>query len=236
MSQTYPNYPSTSYPDSIDTFEKIVDVTLSTLPYAIMYQNYFEKGNLEEAYRILEEHPELELCLMNADKFNKLIDAIKAIETDHNSTKSKVTTVTNQASTNATNISKLNTNVSNISTNVSSLSSNVTNLSSSITTLNTKITTLENSGTTVTKSTIGLGNVDNTADKDKSVKYATSAGTCTGNATTSSSCTGNSATATYATSAGNCDTVDGYHITISTTNLTHGSSPLTTNTFCFVYE
>ena len=116
MSQTYPNYPSTSYPDSIDTFEKIVDVTLSTLPYAIMYQNYFEKGNLEEAYRILEEHPELEKCLMNADKFNKLIDAIKVIETDHNNTKSNLTTVTNQTSTNTSNISKLNTNVSNITT------------------------------------------------------------------------------------------------------------------------
>ena len=29
---------------------------------------------------------------------------------------------------------------------------------------------------TYTKSEVGLGNVDNTADKDKSVKYATSAG------------------------------------------------------------
>ena len=84
--------------------------------------------------------------------------------------------------------------------------------------------------TTITKETIGLGNCDNTADKDKSVKYATSAGSCTGNAATSSSCTGNSSTAT------NADKVDGYHITVSTTDLTAGTSALTTNTFCFVYE
>lgn len=35
-----------------------------------------------------------------------------------------------------------------------------------------------------TKSEIGLGNVDNTADSAKSVKYATSAGSCSGNAAT----------------------------------------------------
>ena len=80
MSTTYPNYPGTSYPDSIDTFAKIVDVTISTLPYAILYQNYFERGDLESAAQVLADHPELEQCLMNADKFNKLIDAIKNYE------------------------------------------------------------------------------------------------------------------------------------------------------------
>lgn len=219
MSTTYPNYPGTSYPDSIDTFEKIVDVTIGTLPYAILYQNYFERGDLESAAQVLTEHPELEYCLMNADKFNKLIDAIKAIETDHNSTKSKLNTVSNQTSTNTSNISNLTTNVNTITTNVSSLSS-------SVSTLNTKVTNLENTGTTVTKETIGLGNVDNTSDANKSVKYATSAGT-------SAACTGNSTTAT---TASNSDAVDGYHVTVSTTDLTAGTSPLTTNTFCFVYE
>lgn len=218
MSKTYPSYPGTNYPDSIDTFAKIVDVTISTLPYAILYQNYFERGELDSAAQVLAEHPELEQCLMNADKFNKVIDAIKAIETDHNSTKTKLNTVSNQTSTNTSNISSLTTNVNNITTNVSSLSS-------SITTLNTKVTNIENTGSTVTKETIGLGNVDNTSDANKSVKYATSAGSAT-TATNSN----------YAISAGNCDTVDGYHITISTTDLSAGSSPLTTNAFCFVYE
>ena len=48
---------------------------------------------------------------------------------------------------------------------------------------------------THSKSDIGLGNVDNTADDQKSVKYATSAGS-------SSSCSGNSATATTAAKLG----------------------------------
>ena len=49
-----------------------------------------------------------------------------------------------------------------------------------------------------------------------SVKYADSSGSA-------STCTGNSATATnanYASSAGNSDTVDGFHFKISTTDLT----------------
>lgn len=54
---------------------------------------------------------------------------------------------------------------------------------------------------THTKSDVGLGNVDNTADADKSVKYATSAGSATSatsatSAATASSCSGNAATAT----------------------------------------
>ena len=206
MSQTYTNLPGTNYPDSVDTFSKIVDVTISTLPYAILYQNYFQKGDLESASQILTEHPELEKCLMNADKFNKLIDAIKAIETDHNSTKSKLNTVSNQTTENTSNISNLTTNVNEITNNISSISTNVT-------TLNTKIVNIENTGTTVTKETIGLGNVDNTSDKDKSVKYATSADIAT-----------------------NALAVNGYNITTSTTNLTSGTSELATNTFCFVYE
>lgn len=40
------------------------------------------------------------------------------------------------------------------------------------------------SGNKPTKSDVGLGNVDNTADANKSVNYATSSGSCTGNAAT----------------------------------------------------
>lgn len=87
----------------------------------------------------------------------------------------------------------------------------------------------------ITPANLGITVVNNTADSNKSVKYATSAGS----ANTAGTCTGNSATATnanYATSAGNSDAVDGFHFQISTTNLQAGSSSLTTNMFYFVYE
>lgn len=133
---------------------------------------------------------------------------------------------------------KVNTNKTNISTNTSSIN-----------TINTKLNGIENGAQVnkvtgvkgdsessyrtgninLTKANIGLGNVDNTSDSTKSVKYATSAGSA-------GTCTGNSATATYATSAGNSDTVDGFHFVLSTDDLTAGTSTLATNTFCFVYE
>ena len=53
-----------------------------------------------------------------------------------------------------------------------------------------------------TKSEVGLGSVDNTADKDKSVKYATSAGTA-------GTCTGNAATATKLASSKNISITGG---------------------------
>lgn len=117
---------------------------------------------------------------------------------------------------------------------------NITNNTNSINTINTKLNTIENGAqkntvlgvkgssessyrtgqVNITKANIGLGNVDNTADANKSVKYAESSGTCTGN----------SATAT------NANAVNGFKFQISTTDLTAGSSSLTTNTFYFVYE
>ena len=87
----------------------------------------------------------------------------------------------------------------------------------------------------ITPANLGITVVNNTADSNKSVKYATSAGS----ATTAGTCTGNSATATsanHATSAGNSDTVDGFHFQLSTVDLQAGTSALTTNVFYFVYE
>lgn len=52
------------------------------------------------------------------------------------------------------------------------------------------------------KSEVGLGNVDNTADANKSVKYAASAGTA-------ASCTGNAATATTATKLATARSING---------------------------
>lgn len=50
----------------------------------------------------------------------------------------------------------------------------------------------------ITKSTVGLGNVDNTADANKSVKYATSAGSATNATYVKDSLSGDNLTITYA--------------------------------------
>lgn len=64
-----------------------------------------------------------------------------------------------------------------------------------------------------TKAEVGLGNVDNTADKDKSVKFATSAASAT-----------------------NATRVNGFTIQASTSDLTAGQSKLDNNVIYIVYE
>ena len=120
--------------------------------------------------------------------------------------------------------------------------------SSSISTINTKLNGIESGAqkntitgikgssessyrtgnVNITPANIGITVINNTLDSNKSVKYATSAGSAN-SATTAS-------TANYATSAGNSDTVDGFHFQLSTTDLTAGTSSLVTNVFYFVYE
>lgn len=87
-------------------------------------------------------------------------------------------------------------------------------------------TTYRTGNVNITPANLGITVINNTADANKSVNYANVSGSCNGNATT----------ATHATSASNSDAVDGYHIQISTVDLTPGSSPLTTNVLYFVYE
>lgn len=61
------------------------------------------------------------------------------------------------------------------------------------------ISTKANSSHTHTKSQVGLGNVDNTADANKSVKYATSAGSATSATKATQDASGNVITSTYET-------------------------------------
>ena len=208
ISTTYPDLMGTTFPDSIDTYEKLSDITLGTLQQALQYSSLYNQGKLTEAYALLDKYPDLQRCIVNADKINKLIDSIKALETF--GLNLKQTTVT-QINTLTTNLGTTNTNVTNVTSSVNSLSqtlsnltTNVTNINTTVNTINTKVETLEQTGSTVTKESIGLGNVDNTADANKSVR--------------------------------NADKVDGFDFMISATDLTAGSSALTTNTFCFVYE
>ena len=127
--------------------------------------------------------------------------------------------------------------------NINTNKNNINNNTTSINTINTKLNTIEQGAQVntitgvkgssesiyrtgninITKANIGLSNVDNTADSNKSVKYATSAGTA-------ASCSGNSATSS------NANAVNGFNFTISATDLEAGVSSLATNTICFVYK
>lgn len=75
----------------------------------------------------------------------------------------------------------------------------------------------------ITPANLGITVINNTADANKRVSYATTSGACNGNSVT-------------ATNATNADMIDGYHIQISNVDLTPGVSALATNVLYFVYE
>ena len=81
MSTTYPNFSHTNYPDEIDTFQYFSDPTDNDVALIKQYQSYFNTGNISAAAKVLEDNPSLKNKIINATNLNKIIDAIKAIET-----------------------------------------------------------------------------------------------------------------------------------------------------------
>ena len=344
MSNTYPMYNYSSYPDEIDKFNRFTDLTLDTIEYAKQYNNYMTKGDFKNAAQVLTSHPELDTSLINAANLNRIIDAIKCIETFYvedvqkylieiikfrseynSSTKyskydlvvyndigylcisstcpigtlptnenyfvaltlqgdqgvpglglnfsgswSATTTYPKDSCVTYNNIlyasvvdnnlgktpgqnssywtlvfdiSKLATyNNSSSNLNATTLQDAVDELIISINSNTSKLNTIESGAqkntitgikgssesnyrtgnVNITPANLGITVVNNTADANKSVAYANSAGTATN--------------ANYAYSAGNSDTVDGFHFQLSTTDLEAGVSSLATNIFYFVYE
>ena len=80
MSVTYPEYPSTNFPDSLDKWEPMSDVTEDTLTLVNKYKEYCEAGNFVEAQQILNNNSVLRNMLLDANKINQMQDAIMAIE------------------------------------------------------------------------------------------------------------------------------------------------------------
>ena len=359
MSTTYSDLIYTNYPDSTDSYEYMQDMTSDLLDLVSQYESLINSKKFSEAAQLLMNNPSLNRIYFNAEKYNRIVDSVKAIQrlyfsdiqkyieqlityrgeystltsykkydvvlyngsaylciSDSNvgvlPTSSKwvqitlkgdqgepglglaflglwsaTTTYQKDSCVTYNNVlyaSKIDDNLGktpsvnseywsvifdisqfatydNSSSNLSSvtiqgaidelninINNNKTNINknvNSINTINTKLNTIEQGAQkntvtgvkgssessyrtgniNITKANIGLGNVDNTADSNKSVKYATSAGSAT-----------SATNANHAQSASNSDTVDGFHFQISTNDLTAGSSSLTTNVFYFVYE
>lgn len=80
MSELYSQYPDSNFPNSIDTFNRVTDVTASLLPLVQRYNNLYSSGKIDEAYNILKTNPELQNCIINAQTINKCYDAIQCIE------------------------------------------------------------------------------------------------------------------------------------------------------------
>ena len=76
----YEDTPLTNFPDSEDNWARMSDITATLLSVALQYNSLWEAGQIDEANALLEANPALKNTIFNADKWNKIRDAIIALE------------------------------------------------------------------------------------------------------------------------------------------------------------
>ena len=76
----YEETPLSSLPEAIDNIERMSDVSLSELQLVRQFEEFMLDGNLQAAGQILQDNPGLKNKFLNAEKYNKLRDAIIALE------------------------------------------------------------------------------------------------------------------------------------------------------------
>lgn len=76
---TYENLDS-NMPASIDNFDRMNDISVNELAAKQSFDNYISNGQFTEAAAVIQSNPNLAACLFNADKYNKLRDALIATQ------------------------------------------------------------------------------------------------------------------------------------------------------------
>lgn len=76
----YEDTPLTNFPAAEDNWKRMSDITSTLLPVALQYNTLWDLGKIDEANALLKSYPALIDTIFNADKWNKLRDAIIAIE------------------------------------------------------------------------------------------------------------------------------------------------------------
>lgn len=83
MSETitqYEQYPRSQFPGQVDNWDNMQDINSLTAPLALAYNNLIQEKKYTEAAKYLSVHPELDTILFNAQKFNQLMDGVKATQ------------------------------------------------------------------------------------------------------------------------------------------------------------
>ena len=71
---------ATSYPNSVQTFPQMIDLTASDGPLAQQYQAAMQAGNLALAKQILTQIPNSQNKIITADYLNTINDTVVAVE------------------------------------------------------------------------------------------------------------------------------------------------------------
>ena len=80
MSKTYSQFPNTTFPDAIQSFDKYVDITQDDV---VRYQSAIQamlSGNLTMAQNLLNSIPNIKQKALTSEKLNTLIDTVQALE------------------------------------------------------------------------------------------------------------------------------------------------------------
>ena len=80
MSEKYPDLSGTNFPGEIDTFTKKTDPSSETVLWVQKCYAKMAAGDIQGAYDIIEAHPELKDSQLSALDYNKLRDAVIAMQ------------------------------------------------------------------------------------------------------------------------------------------------------------
>lgn len=76
----YEEYPRSQFPDAIDNFDNMQDITAALVDAMVSYQTAITNKDFTTAANAITNNPDLLKVLINADRINSLQDAIKAVE------------------------------------------------------------------------------------------------------------------------------------------------------------
>jgi hypothetical protein len=80
MSTTYSDLIYTQYPDNIDSYEYMQDMTSDLLDLVSQYESLINSKKFSEAAQLLMNNPSLNRIYFNAEKYNRIVDSVKAIQ------------------------------------------------------------------------------------------------------------------------------------------------------------
>jgi hypothetical protein len=80
MSKTYSDLTFSQFPDDIDSYEYMQDLTSDLIDLVSQYESLINSRKFSDAAQLLTNNPSLNRIYFNAEKYNKLIDSIRATQ------------------------------------------------------------------------------------------------------------------------------------------------------------
>lgn len=80
LSTTYPDLTHSNFPNQEDKQKVFRDPSASEIPQIQQYNTYIASGNVASAIEYLNKYPNLNECIINADKLKSMYHAILAVE------------------------------------------------------------------------------------------------------------------------------------------------------------